>query len=68
MDAGIRSNILEFAQQNNIRVPNYTLDMFGLTHPKQEEEEHESKEDEGREDEEWEEDEEMDFEEDGWNC
>ncbi|MFQ6666505.1 hypothetical protein Gotur_032825 [Gossypium turneri] len=56
----------EFARQNNIRVPNYTLNMFGSTQPEQEEQAHE-REEEGKDEEEEEEeegDDEMDFEED----
>ncbi|MFQ6622662.1 hypothetical protein Gotur_001909 [Gossypium turneri] len=52
----------EFARQNNIKVPNYTKDMFGLTHPEQEEDEHESEREDG--DDEGEKDYKMDFEED----
>ncbi|MBA0837804.1 hypothetical protein Goarm_009925 [Gossypium armourianum] len=57
----------EFARQNNIRVPNYTLNMFGSTQPEQEEQAHEREEegkDEEEEEEEEEGDDEMDFEED----
>ncbi|MBA0846743.1 hypothetical protein Goshw_006693 [Gossypium schwendimanii] len=41
----------EFWRQNNMRVPNYPLDMFGPTHPKPEgnEEIEESKDEEGEE-------------------
>ncbi|MBA0789647.1 hypothetical protein Gotri_028142 [Gossypium trilobum] len=55
----------EFARQKNIRVPNYTLNMFGSTQPKQEEKAHE-REEKGKDEEEEEEegDDEMDFEED----
>ncbi|MBA0726502.1 hypothetical protein Golax_002326 [Gossypium laxum] len=52
----------DFAQQNNIRVPNYTPDMFGPMHPKHEEEVCESKE-EGEDDDE-EGDNKMEFKED----
>ncbi|MFQ6658135.1 hypothetical protein Gotur_027528, partial [Gossypium turneri] len=45
----------EFARQNNIRVLNYTLHIFGPTNMEQEEEGQDSEEDEGSE--------EMDFEE-----
>ncbi|MBA0628939.1 hypothetical protein Godav_023568 [Gossypium davidsonii] len=44
------------------KVPNYTLDMFGTTHPEQEKEPRESEE-EGKDDKEG--DDEMDFEKDG---
>ncbi|KAH1129791.1 hypothetical protein J1N35_001169, partial [Gossypium stocksii] len=49
----------EFARQDNIKVPNYTSDMFGPTHQENEYESEEESEDEERE-----EDEEMHFEED----
>ncbi|MBA0680014.1 hypothetical protein Goari_011746 [Gossypium aridum] len=54
-----RTIFQEFARQNNIRVPNYTPDMFGLTNMEQIEEGQDSKEDD-----EDDENEEMDFEED----
>ncbi|KAA3483571.1 Integrase-like protein [Gossypium australe] len=44
LDARIRPNFLRICTKNNMRVPNYTPNMFGPTHPKQEEDEHESNE------------------------